>query len=150
MSLQEKLNNDLKHSLKEKSEPAFSTLRMLKSNIQFELTKSGASMLGDEQVLQIIKKNIISRKDTASEYKKANRIDLAEKEELEASFLEGYLPPRLPTEEIEGVIHTVIRELGTPSLADLGKVMGRVMAEFKGKNVEGSLVSTLVKQKLSA
>lgn len=149
MSLQEKLYNDLKHSLKEKTEPALSTLRMLKSNIQFEITKSGASMLRDDQVLQIIKKNILLRIDTALEYKKANRSDLAEREELEAKFLEGYLPPKMPVEEIERVIQSAIQDLGISSVSETGRVMGRVMAEFKGKNVEGSFVYSLVKKKLS-
>lgn len=149
MSLQEKLNEDLKKFMKEKKEPALSTLRMLKSDIQYELTKTGSSSIPDDQVLQIIKKNISKRKDTALEYRKANRNDLAEKEEVEANFLQDYLPPSLPLEEVERIILSVINQMGAKSPSEMGKVMGRVMAELKGKNVEGSLVSELVKKNLS-
>jgi len=93
MSLQEKLNDDLKRSMKEKLEPGLSTLRMIKSDIQYELTKTGGSSISDEAVLQIIKKNIAKRRDTALEYRKASRIDLAEKEEQEANFFTGLSPP---------------------------------------------------------
>ncbi|NBU96610.1 MAG: GatB/YqeY domain-containing protein [Spirochaetia bacterium] len=148
MSLQEKINEDLKRFMKEKAEPALSTLRMLKSDIQYELTKTGSSAIPDEQIIQIIKRNISKRKDTAHEYHKANRIDLAVKEEQEASFLQEYLPPSIPESEIESVVIRVITEMGAKSPSDAGKVMGKVMGEFKGKNVDGSLVSSLVKKNL--
>ncbi len=148
MSLQEKINDDLKRSMKEKAEPALSTLRMLKSDIQYELTKTGSSTIPDEHIIQIIKRNISKRKDTAQEYHKANRIDLATKEEQEASFLYEYLPPSIPESEIESVVIRIISEMGAKSPSDTGKVMGKVMGELKGKNVEGSVVSTLVKKNL--
>jgi uncharacterized protein YqeY len=149
MSLQEKINEDLKRSMKERSEPALSTLRMLKSDIQYELTKTGSSSISDDQVLQIIKKNISKRRDTSQEYNKANRQDLAEKEDKEADFLHGFLPPLVPESELEKVVLRIISELGAKSPSDMGKVMGKVMLEFKGKNVEGSVVSALVKKNLT-
>jgi uncharacterized protein YqeY len=149
MSLQEKINEDLKRSMKERLEPALSTLRMLKSDIQYELTKTGSSSISDDQVLQIIKKNISKRRDTSQEYSKANRQDLAEKEDKEADFLHGFLPPSIPESELETVVLRVISEIGAKSPSDMGKVMGKVMLEFKGKNVEGSVVSALVKKNLT-
>lgn len=149
MSLQQKINEDLKQAMKSKKEPDLSTLRMLKADLQYELTKTGASTLDDNLVLQIIKKNISKRKDTAEEYRKASRIDLAEKEELEAKFLETYLPPSVPEEEISSLADKIIAEVGAKSASDVGKVMGKIMAELKGKNVEGALVSKIVKSKLS-
>lgn len=149
MSLQEKINEDLKRSLKEKSEPALSTLRMLKSDIQYELTKTGLSSMSDEQIMQIVKRNISKRRDTAQEYKKANRLDLAEKEENEADFLQHFLPPSLSESELIPIIQRIVTEMGACSPANMGKVMGRVMSELKGKNAEGSLVSSLVKKILT-
>ena len=70
MSLQQKINEDLKSAMKEKREPALSTLRLLKADIQYELTKTGISLLDDSSVLQIIKKNISRRKEAAEEYRK--------------------------------------------------------------------------------
>jgi len=149
MSLQEKLNDDLKRSMKEKLEPGLSTLRMIKSDIQYELTKTGGSSISDEAILQIIKKNIAKRRDTALEYRKASRIDLAEKEEQEANFLQDYLPPMVPESEIQELVIKIIQELGAKSPSEMGKVMGKVMGELKGKNVDGSLVSNLVKKNLT-
>ncbi|MCB1176381.1 MAG: GatB/YqeY domain-containing protein [Leptospiraceae bacterium] len=149
MSLQIQINDELKSAMKEKKEPDLSTLRMLKADIQYELTKTGSSEIPDDQILQIIKKNISKRKDTASAYKSANRIDLAEKEELEAKFLEKFVPPSLPEEEIKKVIDSVIETLGAKSPSDSGKVIGKVMGELKGKNVEGSVVANLVKSILN-
>jgi uncharacterized protein YqeY len=149
MSLQEKINEDLKRSMKERLEPALSTLRMLKSDIQYELTKTGSSTIPDDHVLQIIKKNISKRRDTSQEYNKANRQDLAEKEDKEADFLQSFLPPSVPETELQEIITRVISEMGAKSPSEIGKVMGRVMLELKGKNVEGSVVSALVKKNLS-
>ncbi len=149
MSLQQKINEDLKQAMKSKREPDLSTLRMLKADLQYELTKTGSSTLEDNQVIQIIKKNISKRKDTAQEYRKASRIDLAEKEESEAKFLESYLPPSVPEEEISALADKTIAEMGAKSSSDIGKVMSKVMAELKGKNVEGALVSKIVKSKLT-
>lgn len=149
MSIQQKINEDLKQAMKTKKEPDLSTLRMLKSDLQYELTKTGASTLDDSLVLQIIKKNISKRKDTAEEYRKASRLDLAEKEEAEAKFLESYLPPSVSEEEISALADKVIAEVGAKSSSDIGKVIGKIMNELKGKNVEGALVSKIVKSKLS-
>lgn len=149
MSLQLKINEDLKQAMKSKKEPDLSTLRMLKADLQYELTKTGVSTLDDSVVLQIIKKNITKRKDTAEEYKKAGRNDLAEKEESEAKFLESYLPPSVPESEIDALAEKIIAELGAKSSSDIGKVMGKIMTELKGRNVEGALVSKIVKSKLS-
>ncbi len=149
MSLQLQINEELKIALKEKKEPDLSTLRMLKADIQYELTKTGNSTIPDDLILAIIKKNLSKRKESASEYRKANRIDLAEKEEVEAKFLEKFIPPSLPEEEIRKVIVAAVESMGAKSPSDAGKVIGKVMGELKGKNVEGSLVSSLVKSILN-
>jgi uncharacterized protein len=149
MTLQEKINEDLKVAMKAKKEPDLTTLRMIKSDIQYELTKTGTHNLNDESILQILRKNLSKRKDTAIEYRKANRIDLAEKEETEALFIESYMPPGIPEEEILQEVQKAISELNANSPSHIGKVTGKVMAAFKGKNIDGSKVSNLVKESLS-
>lgn len=149
MSLQEKINEDLKSALKQKQEPKLSTLRMVKSDIQYELTKTGASTLTDEQVMNILKVNVKKRKETAVEYRNAKRVDLAEKEEQEAEIISTYLPASVSESEIRTCIEKAIEELKPKGPSDMGKVMGKVMQEFKGKNIDGSLVSSLVKSMLS-
>jgi uncharacterized protein YqeY len=139
----------LKSALKTKEEPKLSTLRLLKSDIQYELTKTGVSTLSDDQVITIIRANSKKRKESASEYKKANRQDLAEKEEAEDAILTSYLPANMPEAELREVISRVIKELAPKSPAEAGKVIGKVMQEVKGKNADGSLVSSLVKSMMS-
>ncbi len=149
MSLQSQINEDLKSALKTKEEPKLSTLRLLKSDIQYELTKTGVSTLSDEQVITIIRANSKKRKESASEYKKANRDDLAQKEEAEDAILTSYLPANMPEAELREVISRIIKELAPKSPAEAGKVIGKVMQEVKGKNADGSLVSSLVKSMMS-
>lgn len=145
MSLQQKINDDLKSALKSKEEPKLSTLRLLKSDIQYELTKTGASTLNDDQVIGLIRSNSKKRKETALEYRKANREDLALKEDSEDAVLTSYLPATMPEAEVREVVSRVIKEIAPKSAAEAGKVIGKVMQELKGKNADGSLVSSLVK-----
>ena len=149
MSLQTQINEDLKSALKSKEEPKLSTLRLLKSDIQYELTKTGVSTLNDDQVIALIRANSKKRRESASEYRKANREDLAVKEETEDVMLASYLPANMPEAELREVILRVIKELAPKSPAEAGKVIGKVMQEVKGKNADGSLVSSLVKSLMS-
>lgn len=148
MSLQEKISQDLKDAMKAKEELKLSTLRMIKSDIQYELTKTGASVLTDDQVLSILKINSKKRKETAEEYRKAKREDLAQKEDAEDRIILSYLPPDLSEDEIRKVVSLVIEELKPSGPQDTGKVMGKVMQELKGKNANGALVSSVVKSLL--
>ena len=149
MSLQTQINEDLKSALKSKEEPKLSTLRLLKSDIQYELTKTGVSTLNDDQVIALIRANSKKRRESASEYRKANREDLSVKEETEDAILTSYLPANMPEAELREVILRVIKELAPKSPSEAGKVIGKVMQEVKGKNADGSLVSSLVKSLMS-
>ena len=144
-TIQEKIYQDLKEALKSKKEPELSTLRLIKSEIQYELTKTGAQEILDANLIQLLKKNISQRKESAFEYKKASRLDLAEKEEAEAKVILQYLPAEISMEEIEAII-----AVSAKGLSDSGKVMGKVMLKFKGKNIDGSKVSEAVKRVLQA
>ncbi|XDD51981.1 GatB/YqeY domain-containing protein [Leptospira sp. WS92.C1] len=148
MSLQIKINDDLKEAMKAKKEPHLSTLRLLKSDLQYELTKTGAKELTDDQVISLIKKAYAKRLDAIGMYQKAGRNDLLAQEESEAVVLKTYLPPEMPEEEIIAIIDQIFAEL-QPTAKDMGKVMGRVMAAFKGKSVDGTKVSAIVKSRLS-
>jgi|JI8StandDraft_1071087.scaffolds.fasta_scaffold162355_2 uncharacterized protein YqeY len=149
-TIQEKIYQDLKEALKSKKEPELSTLRLIKSEIQYELTKTGAQEILDANLIQLLKKNISQRKESAFEYKKASRLDLAEKEEAEAKVILQYLPAEISMEEIEASIQEAIIAVSAKGLSDSGKVMGKVMLKFKGKNIDGSKVSEAVKRVLQA
>jgi uncharacterized protein YqeY len=149
-SIQEKLYLDMKEALRTQKEPELSTLRLLKSEIQYELTKTGAKELPDPVLITLLKKNLSQRKESASEYRKAGRLDLAEKEEQEWSVIQNYLPAEVSIEKIQSSIQEAIQTLGAKSLSDSGKVMGKVMSGFKGQNIDGAKVSEEVKKALQA
>lgn len=150
MTLQETINLDLKTALKSRDEAVLGTLRLIKADIQYELTKTGASELTDPAVMQILKTNFKKRKDTAVEYDKANRNDLAEKERSEAEIILRYIPKEISEEEISSAVLQAVKELNASGPGDTGKVMGKVMGIFKGQNIDGSKVSSIVKQTLTS
>ncbi|MCP5500834.1 MAG: GatB/YqeY domain-containing protein [Leptospiraceae bacterium] len=148
MSLQAKINEDLKAAIKRKDQNTLPVLRMLKSDIQYELAKTGASSLDDEKVLSIIKKAMKQREESAGEYERAGREDLKQREEHEAEILSSYLPPPLSREEILELIAKLIKENPPTKAADSGKYVGKAMQELKGKNIDGALVALLVKEEI--
>lgn len=136
--------------MKAKDEFVLNTLRYLKSEIQYELTKTGAKELPDVQMIQILKKSISQRLESANDYRKAGRTDLAEKEEKEKSIIEKYLPEEVSEEEIQSNVQEAIQSISPKGIQDKGKVMGFVMSKLKGKNVDGSKVSQIVERTLKS
>lgn len=148
MTLKEKINSDLVAAMKAKEETKLSALRMLKAAImKFEVSGKEKKDAGDDEVLQIVGKEVKQRKDSIEAYQKGNRGDLAEKEETEMKILQSYLPAQLSEEELRDLIKQVVNQTGATSKADFGKVIGAVMAQVKGK-AEGQIVSRLVGEML--
>lgn len=104
--------------------------------------------LDDAQILAVLDKLVKQRKDSAQQFRDANRIDLAEKEEMEMKVLQEYLPAALTAEEIAQLIDDAISSTGAQSMKDMGKVMGLLKPQVQGR-ADMSEVSTLIKQKLS-
>ncbi len=149
-SIQESIYQDLKLAIRDKRETELAALRLLKTEIQYELTKTGAKELSDSQMIPLLKKNISQRLESSQEYRKVGRLDLAAKEEKEREVIERYLPEEITVEQIEMAVQGAIQELRAQGPQDMGKVMGKVMGQFKGKNVDGSKVSEVVKNALQA
>ncbi|PIV55366.1 aspartyl-tRNA amidotransferase, partial [Candidatus Desantisbacteria bacterium CG02_land_8_20_14_3_00_49_13] len=146
MSLSEKLINDLKEALKNKQERRLSAIRFLRSLVQRrEIDKRVP--LTDEEILDIIQKNIKQRKEVFPNYERMNRQDLLEKEKEEVAVLEKYLPQQLSKEELQVIVDEAIKETGAATPRDIGKVMGVLMPKVKGK-ADGKLVGELVKARL--
>lgn len=125
-----------------------STIRLLNAEIKnAEITKRGE--LGDDEVMEIVQRQIKRRKEAAEQYKKGNRVDLAEKEEKEAVILADYLPKQLSDEEIRRLAEKAVQETGAASVKDMGKVMGKLMPEVRGK-ADGKRVNEIVSEMLKA
>lgn len=148
MSLREQIQSDLVVGMKNREELKVSVLRMLKAAItKFETSGKEKKDAGDEDITQIIGKEIKSRKDSAEQYRTGNRLELATKEEAEIKILEKYLPAQLSEEEIRKIVAEVIGSVGAKSKSDLGKVMGALMPRVKGK-ADGGLVNKIVQESL--
>ena len=148
MSIQEKINNEIKLSMKEKNVDKLSALRSVKSAILLELTKDGKTNMSDEIAIQIISKLVKQRKESASIFKSKNRLDLEKEELSQIKYLEVYLPKQLSEDEIEEYIRTKLNEIDNVSLKDMGRLMGLLMKELSGK-ADGKIISKILKRKLS-
>ncbi len=147
MSLEEKITNDLKSAMKEKDSLRLSCLRMLKSalkNMQVEKRRE----LKDDEIQGVIASLIKKGKESAEEYGKAGREDLAAKEESEVSVFYAYMPEQLAPEDIEAILKEIIGELGAEKPSDLGKVMKAAMPKMAGK-AQGKEVNEIARRLLA-
>lgn len=146
MKISERIEEDFKKALKSKDETSVSTLRLLKAalkNKEIELKKE----LTDDELLDLLSKEIKKRKESEEIYRQAERRELADKEGKEIEILQRYLPEQISEEELEKIIKDEISKTGASSLSDLGKVMTQVMPKVKGR-VDGSAVSKKVAELL--
>ena len=148
MSIQEKINNEIKLSMKEKNVDKLAALRSVKSAILLELTKDGKTNMSDEIAIQIISKLVKQRKESASIFKSKNRLDLEKEELSQIKYLEVYLPKQLSEDEIEEYVRTKLNKIENISLKDMGRLMGLLMKELSGK-ADGKIISKILKRKLS-
>lgn len=154
--LKQELQEDLKQSILAKEELKTSTLRLLLSSITyFEKSKGlpagrqgGAGYEAtDDDVMEVLAREIKKRRESIEMYEKGNRPELAEKENKELQMLQTYLPEQLSEEEIKNLVKEAISQTGATEIKDMGKVMAALMPKVKGK-AEGSLVSQIVKESL--
>ncbi len=145
--LLKKLQEEMKKAMKSGEKDRLSTIRMLISEIK-KVQIDKKKDLTDEEIIQLLQRYAKQRKEAIQQYKKANREDLVEKEEKELKVVEEFLPEQLSEEKIENIVQETIEEIGASSLKDMGKVMKVVMEKVKGR-ADGSIVSKIVKQKLS-
>ena len=149
MSLKEQLFADLKTAMKEKDTLKKDTVQLIRSGIlQFE--KDNKVELDDEGVMDIITKQLKSRRDSLPDYIKSGREDLIEKLNKEIEILLGYLPEQLSEDEIQKIVEEAIAATGAASVKEMGKVMGIVNPKVKGRadmKVVGALVKKLLQGK---
>jgi len=147
MSLSDRLNEDMKQAMKSQDKFKLSVIRMVRSaikNIEIDQRKT----LDDNEVLDVLNREIKQRKDSLQEFEKAGRDDLATTLQAEIAVLMDYMPQQLNEEEIKVIVQQTIQEVGASSKADMGKVMGALMPKVKGR-ADGKLVNQAVQQLLS-
>jgi uncharacterized protein YqeY len=147
MSITSQIQKDLVESMKARQELRLSTLRMVKTALKNkELDKR--ALLDEKEEMQVLSTLIKQRHDSAAQFTKGNRPELAAKELEEIVFIEGYLPKAVGPAEIDAAVQAVIAEMGSPTAKEMGAIMKNVMARFAGARVDGKQVSEAVKKAL--
>ena len=150
MSLIDQIQKDITAAMKSREEARLSTLRMVKTALLNRKIEKMAD-LDEKESQQVLATLIKQRKDSIEQFTKGGRQEMADKEAAEISLIETYLPKAAGEAEIVAGVKTVIAEMGSPTMKDMGSVMKNVMAKFatQGMRVEGKLVSETVKKELA-
>lgn len=141
MSLKVKLMDDLKISMRNKDKLKKNSITMVRSAIKQREVDERIEV-DDNMILDIISKQVKQKRDSINEFKKGNRDDLVEQTQQEIDVLMEYLPPQLSEEELEVIVKKAIDEVEASSMKDMGKIMGKVMPQIKGK-ADGGLVNKI-------
>lgn len=147
MSLNDRLNEDMKQAMKSQDKFRLSVIRMVRSsikNIEIDQRKT----LDDQEVLDVLNREIKQRRDSLQEFEKAGRQDLVDQMKHELDILADYMPKQLSEDEVKAIVQQTIQEVGASSKADMGKVMGALMPKVKGL-ADGKLVNQIVQQTLA-
>ncbi|MBL0102666.1 MAG: GatB/YqeY domain-containing protein [Bacteroidetes bacterium] len=147
MSLEEKINTDLKAAMLSKNEAALRGLRAVKSALLLAKTSGGGS-ISEEDEVKMLQKLVKQRKESVDIYKQQDREDLAKSEVEEIEVIEKYLPKMMSEDEIRAAVKGFIEQSGAKGPGDMGKVMGLASKGLAGK-ADNRLVSQMVKDLLS-
>ena len=148
MVMKERILNDLKEAMKQKDKELLSVIRMVKGAIQMdEIAKKRE--LNDDEVIAIISKQIKTRKESIAEFEKAGRGDLKNQTQSEIDILMRYMPEQMSEEEVLRVIDQAFETVQPTSMKDMGKLMGVITPQVRGKADMG-FVNKTIKERLSA
>jgi len=150
MTLQERIDSDLKDAMRAKDASKLGVLRMLKSALKYAaIAKSGAeAQLSKAEAAQVVRKQAKQREDSIESFEKGGRAELAAKEKEELSILNAYLPQAMSSDELARVVRETIAETGARSKAQMGGVMKALQAKVAGR-ADGKTLSQEVSRQLS-
>ncbi|MCT4632874.1 MAG: GatB/YqeY domain-containing protein [Firmicutes bacterium] len=146
MSIKDRLIADLKVAMKEKDALKKSTITMLRAAVKQQEVDNRVE-LSDEEILDIVSKQVKQKRGAIEEFQKGDRMDLVEEAQNEIEVLMNYLPEQMSEEELLEVVKSVVAEVGASSPKEMGKVMGALMPKIKGK-ADSKLASKYVKDLL--
>ncbi len=147
-ALKQKLNDDLHQAMKSGDKVKVGVIRLLLSAVHYgEITKQVAEFT-DADIYGVLAKEIKQRHESIEAYKQGNRADLVAQEEAELAVLQTYMPQQASREEIIAEAKKIIAEVGAQNVRDKGKVMPKLIAQFKGK-ADGKLINDIVTELLN-
>jgi hypothetical protein len=149
MTLQERVDADLKDAMRAKEATKLGVLRMLKSALKYSaIEKADAETpLGDAEAIQVLRKQVKQRRDSIESFEKGGRPELAAKEKEELAILNEYLPQGLSADELTKLVRETITEVGATSKAQMGAVMKAVQGKVAGR-ADGKTLSQEVSRQL--
>jgi uncharacterized protein len=147
MSLKERLQEDWKQALKAKDKFRADTISMAKAAI-LQVEKTDGLKLEDEQIIEVLAREVKQRREAILEFEKGNRQDLVDKNNAEIEILFEYLPQQLTEEEILVLIQEAAVEVGANSIKDMGRIMQVLAPRITGR-ADGKLVSQMVREHLN-
>jgi len=143
MTLLDRLAQELKAAMIAKDAERLSTLRLLKSAVNYAQIERRTENLTEAEVVALIQKEVKKRRDAAEQYEKGGRPELASKENQEITVLESFLPQPLALDELEQLVRATIQETGASSRKQMGQVVKAVQARAAGR-AAGKTISELV------
>ena len=148
MALIDELSDALKEAMKAKDKPKLDAIRQVQTEIAKKKSEKGEEAT-DELVLGVISSYVKKMTKAVEEYKSLGDrgTEMADKIQFEIDFLSGWLPEQLSEEDVAKLVDEVLADLGEVDMSQMGRIIGAVMA--KGEGIDGSIVSKLVKEKLS-
>ena len=144
--IRERLGEDLKVAMRAKAQLRLSTIRMIRSEIQYRDKEHGKET-GEEDILKLLQSMVKKREEAAGLYTKGGREELATKEREEIRIIQDYLPPQIDDEALRQAIQAAIAETGASSMKEMGKVMGLLTKQLSG-SAAASRISQVVKEML--
>ncbi len=145
--MKEKLNTDLKNAMRAKDNNRRDTVRLLLTAIKnAEIEKGGE--LSDQETMALLQKQAKQRRDSITAYEQGGRSDLVAAEQVELEIIESYLPQQMNDDEIRVIVRDVVAKAGVTDLKDIGKVMGPLMGQLRGK-ADGAAVQRIAREELS-
>ena len=148
MTLMDRVQQDMVAAMKARKEHRLSALRMIKAALMKQKVDS-PKPLDEAAEMQVLKSLIKQRVDAADAFRKAGRVEQAEKEETEKALIEAYLPAGASETEIDAAITEALAETGVTSIKQMSVVMKATQAKLQGKTVDGKALSEKVRAKLS-
>ena len=150
-SLKERANKDLVQAQKSKDEIKVSTLRLFLAGVHNREIENkgrgGEASLTDDESFEILRREAKKRKEAMDIYIKANRVELADREEKELKILEDYLPAQLDPAAVLKIVEEAVQTVKPTGSKDFGRVMGEAMKKLKGV-ADAGLVNKLIKERL--
>lgn len=147
MPLIDQVQQDMVAAMKSRAEARLSALRLIKAALM-KLKVDSPKPLDEAAEMQVLKSLIKQRTEAAEAFRKAGRVEQAEKEEAERALIESYLPAAATDQEMEAAIAEAMAETGVTSLKQMGVAMKAAQAKLKGKTVDGKTLSDKVRSRL--